>query len=426
MRRPESSCDPRDRDEERPQTDDLRERGEAIAAREQHRREDADLGARRVRVQARVARVRHVGDRLLLLPERRSREVVGERVPLEGGRQEGEAEDVDAAHADDDGEGRDERLRSSASSARTAGRSDGGRGRPRTCQTSATSPVEAASPRTSPARVTSSNGESSSATTTTCAHAMTYAVSRSSAAVRAPRHAAPSAPVAASAASASTRRPIPRAPVSGLHGTGHDGRRSRGAGYDPAVRELTIEGRRIADDTPCFVIAEIGHNHQGSVEQAKELFRAARERAWTRSSSRSATTPPLHPGALRQPVRQREQLRRRRTASIARRSSSIGTRTPSCATSPPSSVSCSSRPRSTRRAPTSWGAGPAGLQDRLRRPAQHAAPPSRRGARQADDRLDRRSDPRGRRPRDGDDHADQRPGSASSSARPPTRRRWRS
>jgi len=43
------------------------------------------------------------------------------------------------------------------------------------------------------------------------------------------------------------------------------------------VRELTIDGRRIADDTPCFVIAEIGHNHQGSLEQAKELFRAARD-----------------------------------------------------------------------------------------------------------------------------------------------------
>ena len=43
------------------------------------------------------------------------------------------------------------------------------------------------------------------------------------------------------------------------------------------MRELTIAGRRIADDTPCFVIAEIGHNHQGSVEQAKELFRAAKE-----------------------------------------------------------------------------------------------------------------------------------------------------
>ena len=42
------------------------------------------------------------------------------------------------------------------------------------------------------------------------------------------------------------------------------------------MRELVIGGRRIADDTPCFVIAEIGHNHQGSLEQAKELFRAAK------------------------------------------------------------------------------------------------------------------------------------------------------
>jgi len=38
-----------------------------------------------------------------------------------------------------------------------------------------------------------------------------------------------------------------------------------------------IDGRRIADDTPCFVIAEIGHNHQGSVEQARELIRAAHD-----------------------------------------------------------------------------------------------------------------------------------------------------
>jgi N-acetylneuraminate synthase/sialic acid synthase len=42
-------------------------------------------------------------------------------------------------------------------------------------------------------------------------------------------------------------------------------------------RELTIDGRRIADDTDCWVIAEIGHNHQGSVDQCKELFRRAKE-----------------------------------------------------------------------------------------------------------------------------------------------------
>jgi N-acetylneuraminate synthase/sialic acid synthase len=37
-----------------------------------------------------------------------------------------------------------------------------------------------------------------------------------------------------------------------------------------------IDRRRIADDTECFVIAEIGHNHQGSLERAEELFRAAK------------------------------------------------------------------------------------------------------------------------------------------------------
>jgi N-acetylneuraminate synthase/sialic acid synthase len=40
-------------------------------------------------------------------------------------------------------------------------------------------------------------------------------------------------------------------------------------------RELTIDGVRIADDTDAWVIAEIGHNHQGSLENAKELFAEA-------------------------------------------------------------------------------------------------------------------------------------------------------
>jgi len=43
------------------------------------------------------------------------------------------------------------------------------------------------------------------------------------------------------------------------------------------TRELTIDGRRIADDTDCWVIAEIGHNHQGNLDQCKELFRKAKE-----------------------------------------------------------------------------------------------------------------------------------------------------
>jgi sialic acid synthase len=43
------------------------------------------------------------------------------------------------------------------------------------------------------------------------------------------------------------------------------------------VRELSIDGRRIADDADVYVIAEIGHNHQGSVEKAKELIHAAHD-----------------------------------------------------------------------------------------------------------------------------------------------------
>jgi N-acetylneuraminate synthase/sialic acid synthase len=43
------------------------------------------------------------------------------------------------------------------------------------------------------------------------------------------------------------------------------------------ARELEIDGRRIADDTDCFVIAEIGHNHQGNVETCEAMFRAAKE-----------------------------------------------------------------------------------------------------------------------------------------------------
>jgi len=42
-------------------------------------------------------------------------------------------------------------------------------------------------------------------------------------------------------------------------------------------RSMVIDGVRIDDDSDCYVIAEIGHNHQGKVEIAKEMFKAARE-----------------------------------------------------------------------------------------------------------------------------------------------------
>jgi sialic acid synthase len=43
------------------------------------------------------------------------------------------------------------------------------------------------------------------------------------------------------------------------------------------MRELEIDGTIINDDSDCYVIAEIGHNHQGNLETAKKLFVAAKE-----------------------------------------------------------------------------------------------------------------------------------------------------
>ena len=44
-----------------------------------------------------------------------------------------------------------------------------------------------------------------------------------------------------------------------------------------ANRELKIGNLTINDDSDVFVIAEIGHNHQGSLEKCKELFKLASE-----------------------------------------------------------------------------------------------------------------------------------------------------
>jgi sialic acid synthase len=42
------------------------------------------------------------------------------------------------------------------------------------------------------------------------------------------------------------------------------------------ARSITIGKHTINDDSHCYVIAEIGHNHQGSVQKARELFREAK------------------------------------------------------------------------------------------------------------------------------------------------------
>lgn len=41
------------------------------------------------------------------------------------------------------------------------------------------------------------------------------------------------------------------------------------------MRSITINGRTIDDQSPCYVIAEIGHNHGGNVDTACQMIRAA-------------------------------------------------------------------------------------------------------------------------------------------------------
>jgi sialic acid synthase len=44
-----------------------------------------------------------------------------------------------------------------------------------------------------------------------------------------------------------------------------------------STRTLTIDGVQLGDGQPCYVIAEVGHNHQGDLELAKRLIGAAKE-----------------------------------------------------------------------------------------------------------------------------------------------------
>ena len=43
------------------------------------------------------------------------------------------------------------------------------------------------------------------------------------------------------------------------------------------MRSLTIGDRTIDDSSDCYVVAEIGHNHQGRLETALEMFRVAKQ-----------------------------------------------------------------------------------------------------------------------------------------------------
>src|SRR5690606_11703864 len=77
----------------------------------------------------------------------------------------------------------------------------------------------------------------------------------------------------------------PRLPRLRAAGTPADLRMGDRSGYtasNPQIgtvmaRALEIGDRFIGDDEPCFVIAEIGHNHGGNLDTCKQMFRAAAE-----------------------------------------------------------------------------------------------------------------------------------------------------
>jgi len=43
------------------------------------------------------------------------------------------------------------------------------------------------------------------------------------------------------------------------------------------TRKLKIDQFTVSDDSDCYVIAEIGNNHQGDLQKAMEMFKAAKE-----------------------------------------------------------------------------------------------------------------------------------------------------
>jgi sialic acid synthase len=54
------------------------------------------------------------------------------------------------------------------------------------------------------------------------------------------------------------------------------GKSERMTNFEGTDRSMIVDGREISDATECYVIAEVGHNHQGSLQTCKELFDEAK------------------------------------------------------------------------------------------------------------------------------------------------------
>jgi N-acetylneuraminate synthase/sialic acid synthase len=162
---------------------------------------------------------------------------------------------------------------------RDLGVGNGGKGAP---PTSSRKPVAAtriaAVPTTSPVRVMSPNTDSRRQRAIIAPKPTTYAARVRRARVATRRTDATSAPAAARAPNTTTPRSAPS--------TERDSRTRAGPlPFSPAalpstigaVPELIVDGKRIHDGGDAYVVAEIGHNHQGDIEKAKALIHAARE-----------------------------------------------------------------------------------------------------------------------------------------------------
>ena len=156
------------------------------------------------------------------------------------------------------------------------------------------------------------------------------------------------------------------------------------------MRQLIIGDRIISDDSDAYVIAEIGHNHQGSLKTAKELFRRRPNAASTPGSCRSATTARSTPARYATSRPTTRTALAPPTANTARRSNSASSNTRNCRRSRPAGngVLLDGLRHQERGLP--GRAEHARLQDRVGRSEEHPAAAPRRQNRQADDRQHRR------------------------------------
>ena len=109
-RKAEAAAEEDNREQARPERDELRERGEPLGTRNEHRQVEADLGDGRVPVESRVVSVGDVADATLLVPQKRPCLVVGQPVPVVRRGEERDGGEVDACSGHRDRQSQHHRI----------------------------------------------------------------------------------------------------------------------------------------------------------------------------------------------------------------------------------------------------------------------------------------------------------------------------